>query len=94
MIKQEERVLCSTLLQQGTKLFIVSQANATMINLADGSVMGSKALTEGGVEVTTCVKAFDQLPDTFFFGITNEQQNQFAFKIWTQTSCFYTQNAH
>jgi hypothetical protein len=73
-------------------MMVVTRQNAIMVNVADQSTMGSLSINPA--EITTCVKAFDELPDMFFFGIKNEQGNLFAFKILTQTNTIIQMNAH
>lgn len=45
-------------------------------------------------DVTTVVRAFDQTPDTFYFGIRNLENSAFAIRVMTQNDAIVAMNAH
>lgn len=61
-----------------------------MYDLTTQSILGKFPLSD----LTTHVAAFDQMADTFYFGIADPTNTQFAIRVLTQSSAVLAINAH
>jgi len=66
-VTEKQLVNCSCILQQNTRMFIVTEQRAIMYDLLTMNSLGVLPMQE----IATCVKAFDKTPDTFYMGVTD-----------------------
>ena len=87
---EKMQVLSCALLGNNTRLMIATPQFAIMYDLGSLSILGKFPLSDR----TTTVAAFDLIPDTFYFGITDPSNTQFAIKVLTQSAQVLALNAH